>query len=50
MECELCESKEIELIKEEKDAKLNIHVGDYEEFSTLYLKCRKCGHEFTECV
>ena len=50
MECEKCNSKELELIKQEVEFSDSLYYEEPDEFWIVTLKCKKCGHIFTEYV
>lgn len=50
MECEKCNSEELEVINQEVNFKNSLYYEEPDEFWVVTFKCKKCGHVFKECV
>ncbi|EMH2709966.1 TPA: hypothetical protein ACSVPQ_004247 [Clostridioides difficile] len=50
MECEKCNSENIEVIEQKEGLVLNPYICDYEYTCTLVIKCKDCGHQFEDCI
>ena len=50
MECEKCNSKELETLKQEVHFARSLYYEDPDEYWVVTLKCKDCGHKFKECI